>query len=180
MLLRACTSLVLGAALLAGCAKARPTEQAASQVAAKQDKLQDEQNKLEQSRIQLLGHISHVATAASDLANAKGQFQARRDERAAALGARASVMSSEAMVIGVLAQGIPVAGPARVQVTRQVQALNMRLAEASQAIEKLGRSDATHYDELAAAASQAIDHAQSARRAAWHVLDTVPRQRASS
>lgn len=178
--MRACYPLVLGVLLAAGCAKSRPGEEAASQVAAKQDKLQDAQTQLEDSRIALLGQISHVATTASDLAGAKDQFQARRDEHAAALGARASVMSSEAIVIGVLAQSMPVSGPNRVLLTGRVQTLNLRLGEATQAIEALGRSDAAHYDGLEAAASRAIGQAQSARRAAWHALYTAPRQRASS
>src|SRR5690242_2388095 len=107
MLLRACCSLVLGAALLAGCAKDRATEQAVDQVTSKQAKLDQEKDKLERSRVELLGHISQVAKAASDLEATRGKFEAGRDERAAVLGARAAVMSTEAIVIGVLAQAVP-------------------------------------------------------------------------
>lgn len=180
MLLRACCSLVLGAALLAGCAKDRATEQAVDQVTSKQAKLDQEKDKLERSRVELLGHISQVAKAASDLEATRGKFEAGRDERTAVLGARAAVMSTEAMVIGVLAQAVPLTRAGQVQLTGRVQVLNVKLAQAAHAIEALGRSDAMHYDELQDAASGALDQAQDARRDAWHALDTAPRQRASS
>lgn len=180
MLLRACCSLVLGAALVAGCAKDRSTEQAVDQVTSKQAKLDQEKDKLERSRVEMLNHISQVAKAASDLATTRGKFETGRDDRAAVLGVRAAVMSSEAIVVGVLAQAVPRTGPGQLQLTGRIQVLNQKLAHAAHAIEALGRSDPMHYAELEKAASGAIDQAQDARRAAWQALDSAARHRASS
>lgn len=167
-------------AALAGCAQQRPTEQAVDRVSDKQSKLDEERTKLDNARIELLGEISQVAKAQADLTLAREHYEARRNRRAAALSAKLSVIATEPEILSLVRQRATLPQAGQVQLTERIQVLNLRVREASLAVEALAQADAAHYASASDAAERAMQQAGDAAKAAWHALPSGAGQAASS
>ncbi len=127
-------------------------------------------------------HADKAADTLKDkhTAEAKANFEARREVRYRALEAQLQVIATQPALISSMASAFPLTEAGRANVTQKLQAFQMRLDEAKNQVQLVKTSLLDYFKDADDKATDAMNKLDDARKDAWDALDKAPRTDRSS
>lgn len=117
---------------------------------------------------------TNVAVERKQLAEPATQFDERKRIRVATLRGEHSVIGTQAMVIGMMAEYLALTDAGRADINNKLSDFQMRLDEAGNQIEGLDAATEDAWTERDDAVREAMDKLEVARKAAWRALRDAP------
>jgi hypothetical protein len=103
------------------------------------------------------------------------EFTVRRDMRMQILKIEHDIVQTQPQVISTLASSLALTDAGSADVNDKVRVLEMRLDDASNAIQRLGSASAEDFKKVDDDATKAMDRLEDARKDAWKALKDAPR-----
>jgi hypothetical protein len=103
------------------------------------------------------------------------EFAVRRDMRMQILKIQHDIVQTQPEVISTLATSLALTDAGSADVNDKVRVLEMRLDDASNAIQRLGSASADEFKKVDDDATTAMDRLEDARKDAWKALKDAPR-----
>ena len=171
--------VAIGLVAAQGC-KTEGSHKAAEKVVDKQDDLRDSRKDLADKKIDEVDKSKSVVKRSGELAEATGDFDARRQMRIDALRAEHQAIATQPLLITTMAQAFPLTEAGRADVNEKLQVFQMRLDETGNLINGLRKTTAEDYKQSDDAVGDAMEKLDDARKAAWKALQDAPRTDRSS
>jgi hypothetical protein len=134
-------------------------------------RVQAERKHLEQA----INRSTDLAKPSGKLVKAQSEFATHRRARVMTLRAAHAVISSQPMLISMMARNFALSDAGRADVDQKLVILQMHLDEAKNLIEALDATDASIWEERDDAVRTEMDKLETARRDAWKALENAPR-----
>jgi hypothetical protein len=103
------------------------------------------------------------------------EFSVRRDMRMQILNIQHEIVQTQPQMISTLASSLALTEAGAADVNDKVRVLEMRLDDATNAIQSLGSTPADDFKKADDAATKAMDRLEDARNDAWKALKDAPR-----